>query len=107
MITLSRRRGAAGEQARDNHKPFGSYFPGVGGMGDSSAGIHRTGTYNNRHASLDERCNAGLALVIGEQWPITHGAAIDGSIHAGLDEFLTLAHKGLGLWGPRVIAGRH
>lgn len=107
MIALSCRRGAAGEQARDNHKPFGPYFLGVGGVGDSSAGIHRTSTYNNRHACLDERGYTSLALIIGEQWPIPHGAAIDGSIHAGLNEFLALAHKGLSVWGTHVIAGRH
>ena len=90
---LGRRRAAAREKARDHHQAHGPDLAGVGRMGSSGPRALGTGADDDRHACLDEEPDAGLPLLVGQQRPVSHRAAVDDRAHPRGDESLRGAHE--------------
>ena len=87
-------RGApAREEAGDDHQPHGPDLAGVGCMGGSDPRVLGTGADDDRHPRLDEEADARLPVLVGEQRPVAHRAAVDDRAHPLGDEPLRGAHE--------------
>jgi len=65
VMTLRRRRSAAGQHTGNNHQSISADRAGVSSVISSKAGILSTGSDNDRDACLYETANAFLSLTIG------------------------------------------
>ena len=90
---LRRRRAAARQKPGDDHQAHGPDLAGVGRMGSSGPRALGTGADDDRHTRLDEEPDAGLPLLVGEQRPVPHRAAVDDRAHPCGDEPLRGAHE--------------
>ncbi|MDT4885840.1 hypothetical protein FQZ97_1221250 [compost metagenome] len=81
MRFLGSRGGAAGQYARDHHQAMGADFGGVRGMRYRFFAVDGAGADNGRNASFNQATDAFLALSLGQQGPVTHGAAVHNGAH--------------------------
>ena len=95
VVDLSGRRFASREDARDDHEAVCADFACVSSMSGSDGGVLCSGADNGGDACRDEAANAFHALVVCEERPIAHGAAVDDTTHALIDEALASFDKGV------------
>ena len=81
MRALGGNRTATRQNARDDHQALGTGLFGVGSQRHRACRILRASADNDRNAGLDQALHAFHALLVGEQRPVTHGAAIDDGAH--------------------------
>ena len=67
----------------------------------------RAGADDDGDARLHEALDALLALVVGQQRPVSHRAAINDAAHAGRDQALARADQRLEVGPARRSARRH
>ena len=72
VMNLCSGRGSTAEDTGDDHEAIGTYFASVGGVGCSDGGVLRTRANDSRDACFDESFDSFHALVVGEEWPVTH-----------------------------------
>ena len=72
VMNLGSGRGSAAEDTRDDHEAIGSDFASVDGVGGSDSCVLRTRADDSRDSSFDESLNSFHALLVGEEWPVTH-----------------------------------
>jgi hypothetical protein len=90
---LCRRGTPAREEPGDDHQPHRPDRAGVGCMGGSSPRVLGTGADDDRHSRFDEEADAGLPVLVAEQRPVAHRAAVDDRAHPLGDEPLRGAHE--------------
>ena len=71
-MNLCSGRGSAAEDTGDDHEAIGTDFASVGGVGGSDSCVLRTRADDSRNSSFDEPLNSFHALLVGEEWPVTH-----------------------------------
>ncbi len=98
---------ATREEAGDDHQPHRPHLAGMGSMAGSEPRVLGTGADDDRDPRLDKEADAGLPVLVGEQRPVAHRAAVDDRAHPlgheplrGADELLVVE----GAVGP---AGGH
>ena len=79
----------------------------MGGMGSGDGRILGAGSDYGWDGSFNEAADAFHALVIAEEGPVAHGAAIDDAPHAFFDETLGGFDEGVIVDFPSFIAGCH
>ena len=72
VMNLCSGRGSTAEDTGDDHEAIGTDFASVGGVGGSDSGVLRTRAHDSRDACFDESFDSFHALVVGEEWPVTH-----------------------------------
>lgn len=72
VMNLCSGRGSTAEDTGDDHEAIGTDFASVGGVGGSDGGVLRTRAHDSRDACFDESFDSFHALVVGEEWPVTH-----------------------------------
>jgi len=87
MPPLGGRRRAPGKHPRDHHQPRRAHLSGVGGMGRGEPGVHRPGADDDGDPRRDEPSHTLLSLLVAEQRPLPHRAAVDDTGHAGGQQF--------------------
>ena len=105
-------RCAAAEEPRDSTRgmiisPLAPIFLAWRGERGGALGILRARPDDDREAGLDETLDALHALLVGQQRPVAHRAAIDDGRHAGRDQLPPLAHQRAEIGRPVGLAGRH
>ena len=66
----------------------------MGGERGGAEGVLRACADDDRNARRDQLLDAGHALLVGQQRPVAHRAAIDDPRHAGIDELASFAGEG-------------
>ena len=97
----------AREEAGNDHQPHGPHLAGVGCMAGSDPRVLGTGADDDRHPRLDEEADARLPLLVGEQRPVAHRAAVDDRAHPLGDEPQRGADELLVVEGAIGPAGGH
>lgn len=95
------------EDAGDDHEAICSDFASVGCVGGGDGGVLGTGADDGGDTGFDEAGDAFHALVIGQEGPVTHGAAVDDSAHAAVDEALGSFDEGVVVDGSVGVARSH
>lgn len=107
VSALRGRRRSPGHDAGNDHETGGPDFTGVGGMSGGEARILCAGSDDDGDSAFDESGDARLPLGVRQERPVSHGAAVDDSTHAGFDETACGPDEGGKVRLPGGIAGSH
>ena len=107
MVLLRDGRAAARQHARNHHQARRADLLRMGRMGRGKGRVHRPRAHDHRQPGLHEPFHPFHPLRIRQQRPVAHRAAVDDRRHAGLDQFLRLAHQRVEVGLPVGGAGGH
>ena len=76
-------------------------------MGCGQGGVLSSGTYHYRNALGDKPGDTGLSLVVTQERPVTHGAAVNDTRHASIHQVTGFSDKQVKIRIPMLVAGGH
>ena len=107
MAALGRRRGAARQDARDDHQPARAFFLGVPRQGGGLHGVLRPRADNDRQAGGRQALDPLHPLLEREKGPVAHRSAVDERGHSRVDELTAGAHESVEIRASIGVAWRH